>query len=800
MKFSQTCFLGLLLFCWCGYGAPNPVPLPQTLTLDASKNETLTRDVHFLMGGTNAAGIALNANNQYFTLDGHPWFPVMGEFHFSRYPASQWEHELLKMKAGGISVVSTYVFWNYHEEVLGKFNWSGNRDLRRFVQLCAKHGLYCMIRLGPWSHGEARNGGFSDWLETVCKGKTRQHADPYLIFVQQYFDQIGRQCRGLLWEDGGPIIGVQVENELTGNAAHLLELKQMARKAGFDTPLYTATGWGGTQLPRQELLPVFGGYPDAFWDEDIVEWAPHRVVHYFFNLQRDDSNIGADLRPIRGVSATQYLDAFPFSTCELGGGMQVSYHRRPQISPEDAPALALVKLGSGSVMQGYYMYHGGSHATDGRTPLNESRASGYPNDLPVVSYDFQTALGEYGQRGPSYDGLRVQHLFLNDFGADLATLPATLPDQLPEGLEDTRTVRWSVRSDGTRGYLFVNNYQRLRPAGEKANVRFDIQLREGSMKIPAAPVTIPQGASFIWPFNMNLNGATLRHATAQPLCRVGNTVVFFAINGIEPEFVFDTETLAPGGIAIVKQLNPGLDCLFTVKSRAGTSTSILVLRQDQALRSYKANIWGADRLFISAASLVFDARTVALDARRMEDFEFSVYPDAGIRLPGKKGSVFARYTAPPPVTPIPPLDFYQTRIAAPARSASLDLGGMMRMPVDADFDKAAVYHLDIPAAAFKQNSELFLKVHYVGDVARLYLNGKLIADNFYNGSTWEIGLKRFASPALLKQGLELKILPLHKDYPIMIPRASRPVFDSNGEALTLDSVTLEPEYEVIVRP
>jgi hypothetical protein len=197
--------------------------------------------------------------------------------------------------------------------------------------------------------------------------------------------------------------------------------------------------------------------------------------------------------------------------------------------------------------------------------------------------------------------------------------------------------------------------------------------------------------------------------------------------------------------------------------------------------------------------MVFDRFTASLTARELDNFEFSVFPDPGMRLPGEKGTVFANYKALPPVNPIPSLTCVQTAEAAPARPASLDLGGVMRMPSDADFDKAAVYHIDIPMDAFKETSEVFLKIHFTGDVARLYQNGRLIADHFYNGDVWEIGLKRFAGPNL-KKGLDLKILPLHKDYPVMIPRAKRPVFDSNGEALTLDSITLEPEYEILVRP
>jgi len=48
----------------------------------------------------------------------------MGEFHFSRYPGAGWDQEILKMKAGGVQIISTYIFWNHIEEVKGAFDWT----------------------------------------------------------------------------------------------------------------------------------------------------------------------------------------------------------------------------------------------------------------------------------------------------------------------------------------------------------------------------------------------------------------------------------------------------------------------------------------------------------------------------------------------------------------------------------------------------------------------------------------------------------------------------------------------------
>ena len=72
--------------------------------------------------------------NKYLTKDEKPWFPVMGEIHFSRYRADLWEESLRKMKAGGLSIASVYVIWIHHEEEEGVFDFTGNRNLRGFLE------------------------------------------------------------------------------------------------------------------------------------------------------------------------------------------------------------------------------------------------------------------------------------------------------------------------------------------------------------------------------------------------------------------------------------------------------------------------------------------------------------------------------------------------------------------------------------------------------------------------------------------------------------------------------------------
>ena len=606
--------------------APSASAPGRTYSLDASHPDLTVDKVSLKMGGKDPTGVAIGVTSRYLTLGGRPWFPVMGEFHYSRYPRAQWDEELLKMKAGGVTVVSTYIFWIYHEETEGKFDWSGDRDLRAFAQLCAKDGLGLYPRLGPWAHGEVRNGGFPVWLLAKCGKDVRQDAEPYLTYVRQYYSQIFQQLHGLLWKDGGPVIGIQLDNELRNNPGHILTLKRLAREAGFDVPLYTMTGWDRARIPPGgEVLPLFGGYPDGFWIDGVSDWDRAGRKQYFFGLEHDDSIVGADLRKRPGAADTSFLAQYPYGACEIGGGMEVSYRRRPVLGADDVAAEALAKLGSGSNLQGYYLYHGGADKIGRLSPLNETRASGYPNDMPEINYDFQAPLREYGQRSPTYDALRIQHLFLGDFGRGLAPQPALLPDQRPTGLDDKETLRWSVRSDGKHGFIFVNNYQHIEALPAHDNVQFQVRLAGGVLPVPTAPITIPAGAYFIWPFNFPLGGAMLTYATAQPLCRVADLFVFFAPDGISPEFAFDPRTLPPGARARVHDLAPGTDCLFTVASRNGVQVRVLVLTEEEARQAWVARMWGADRLFLSSAGLLFDGDTLRVQSREPR-MAFSVFP------------------------------------------------------------------------------------------------------------------------------------------------------------------------------
>ena len=637
-----------------------------------------------LMAGAQNREVKWDAHS--LIVDGKRVVPAMGEVHYSRIPDDEWEAEVKKMKEGGVTIIATYVFWNHIEEQEGIFRWDGQRNLRRFIEICQQEGLPVVLRLGPFCHGEVRNGGIPDWVFT--KGcKTRDENPVFLSFVERLYRQIFTQLQGLQWKDGGPVMAAQFDNEYRGHGSYLMALKRIAQKIGFDLPFYTRTGWPelATPVPFGEMLPLYGDYADGFWERSIEETAGNYYKAFNFKAFRSSTAIATEQLGEQKERLNKGDEQYPYFTCELGGGMMTAYHRRPYIYPEDAYSMAVVKLGSGSNLLGYYMYHGGTNP-EGLTYLNETQrtvATNY-NDLPVKTYDFQAPLNEFGQKNPQYYLLRKLHLFMHDWGGVLAPMEAGFPCSQDIAKGDDSFLRWSYRAKDGSGFIFINNYERLQNVSAKKNVK----LEACGVKLPQ--LTIPAGTICIFP--VNIEG--IKYATAQLVAKRNGKVYLEQIKGIPT-------TLAIGH-KVLKNLKP-----------KGPETP--VYKNYYLLTSEQAG-----RLFLEEAA----------------------HLDIAINAP----------------------IINKVKEAGALRTITMGVNKVAEEPVDEDFEQAAVYTIDLPAVSGEGR---LLNIEYRGDVARLYADGQLIDDNFYNGRPFQYALWRL--PKECKQ-LELRILPLQKDMPVYFPR------------------------------
>jgi hypothetical protein len=759
------------------------------LTVDLTKPIPKTFESP-LQGGTNKnpKGESITADNQSFFLNGKPWIPVMGEFHFSRYPHSEWREALLKMKAGGINVVATYVFWIHHEEIKDVFDWTGDRSLRDFILLCQELGLKVFLRIGPFAHGEARNCGYPDWLLELLKVPANnctlaRTADPvYLEQAENLYTQIYKQISGLLWKDGGPIIGVQIDNECS-NTKYLLTLKELAKKVGIDVPIYSMTGWT-SGVPEAGLLPVYGGYSDGFWGGSLESFR----TFYHFSIYRDFAAINAKL-----------LGQFPFACCEIGPGMMSSYGKRIKISPLNVSSLNVTKLGSGNNMPGYYMYHGGIHPEGKLSWLSE----GAPlHPMPVKDYDFQTAIGSFGQIREQYHLLRQQHLFLEDFGAILSRMPATMPDKTPKNLAESDTFRWCVRSDGTSGFIFYNNRQPYVPLPDHHDIQFSLKTTMGSLLVPEKPITIPSGSHGIMPFRLDCDGVMLNYSTAQLLCKAkdesGHLVYFFTeLQGIEPELLFAKEqsnlTVQAGskvdtseGI-LINKITKGTTPAVTVVNTAGNKVSFVVLDQEQGKRLWKMPFAGRDYVVLSECNIVESPSGLRFFRHSKQKFDAAFFPQ--IRklqineslVEGKPDGIFSAFSTAPETSN------EDVKVACElikeAGPVAYKLGGMQ----EATWDQAATYKLSIPQS--KADDQILLNIHYIGDAARIYVDKKVVVDHFYNGDPLSVGLWRI--PPADWDKIYLKILPYSDALEPRLPDVTKKIVAAAKESGTLNEVKIE---------
>ena len=148
-----------------------------------------------------------------FLLNGKPFVIKAAEVHYPRIPRPYWEHRIKMCKALGMNTLCLYVFWNIHEPEEGKFDFTGNNDIAEFCRLAQKHGMYVIVRPGPYVCAEWEMGGLPWWLLKKKDIRLRER-DPYFMrCVSRFETEVAQQLLPLAIAHGGPIIMMQVENE-----------------------------------------------------------------------------------------------------------------------------------------------------------------------------------------------------------------------------------------------------------------------------------------------------------------------------------------------------------------------------------------------------------------------------------------------------------------------------------------------------------------------------------------------------------------------------------------------------------
>jgi hypothetical protein len=430
----------------------------------------------------------------------------------------------------------------------------------------------------------------------------------------------------------------------------------------------------------------------------------------------------------------------------------VTKHRRPIAHSKDIGAMSMVKLGSGVNLLGYYMYHGGTNPIGSCSTLQESKETGYPNDLPILNYDFNGPIREYGQISETFKEIKLLAMFIKDFGEEFCKMQLYLPPENPLYQTDFVSLRTSVRHNLDSGYLFLNNYQRRYEMTSHPNVKLKITHLEETIEFPKMDIK-DQDYAF-YPFNMLLGKAKLRCCLATPLCKLSNR---------ETTFVFYTDS----------------EPCYEIEGEL-EDTNILTLSREQAKNAYKV-VLDQEYLVISDA-LILDKKDEICVIGRLQP-RFCTYPKLskepeGFTMSGSEKE-FTIYEQAENIK-LEPENLPEVTIKKLTSENATSLETV-------DYELILEYK-----KGTTNRNDAFLRLDYEGDGTQLILDGEMVADHFYTGQIWEIGLKRFAYPAKLT----LKIQPLYKDTKVFLEQW--PVMESNVVA-KLKTAQVETEYVAIIK-
>jgi beta-galactosidase len=216
-----------------------------------------------------------DARSRRFFIDDEPTLLVAGEMHFGRALPEDWETRILQAKAMGLNTLSFYLFWNICEPREGEFVFTGSTDVRRMLQLCQKHGMWAILRPGPYCCAEWEYGGLPWWTAKYPDVKIRTNDPQYLAWCRRYLAEVAKQVADLDVSRGGPLLMVQIENEYgmvgRGNNDHLRALEQIFREVGFTGQLYTCDPFLPAASPANTLPGVIRGRNGLHNDRDYSQ-------------------------------------------------------------------------------------------------------------------------------------------------------------------------------------------------------------------------------------------------------------------------------------------------------------------------------------------------------------------------------------------------------------------------------------------------------------------------------------------------------------------------------------------------
>ena len=309
-----------------------------------------------------------------FLLNGKPFVVKAAEVHYPRIPRDYWEHRIKMCKSLGMNTICIYAFWNIHEQREGVFDFTGQNDIAAFCRLAQKHGMYIIVRPGPYACAEWEMGGLPWWL-LKKKDISLRESDSYFMERAKLFEEkLAEQLSQLAIQNGGSIIMVQVENEYGSygeDKVYMGAVRDIVRKA-----------WG------KDIVLFQCDWSSNFWKNglDDLTWTMNFGT---------GANIDQQFKRLREMRPKS-----PLMCSEFWSGWFDKWGARHETRPADKMVQGIDEMLSKSISFSLYMAHGG-------TSFGHWAGANSPGFAPdVTSYDYDAPINEYGVATEKYYLLR----------------------------------------------------------------------------------------------------------------------------------------------------------------------------------------------------------------------------------------------------------------------------------------------------------------------------------------------------------------------------------------------------------
>jgi beta-galactosidase len=330
-----------------------------------------------------------------FLLNAKPFVIKAAEIHYPRIPKPYWEHRIKMSKAMGMNTICLYIFWNYHEMEEGKFDFSGQKDIAEFCRLAEKHGMYVIVRPGPYVCAEWEMGGLPWWLLKHKDIGLRVNDPYYMQRVGIFMKQVGKELAGLQISRGGNILMVQVENEYGAygtDKPYVAAVRDLVRKAGFtDVPLFQCD-WN-SNFQNNAL-------DDLLWTINFGTGA----------------NIDAQFKKLKELRPNT-----PLMCSEFWSGWFDHWGAKHETRSAQELIKGMKEMMDKNISFSLYMAHGG-------TSFGHWAGANFPNFSPTsTSYDYDAPISESGRATPKF--FEVRKLLKNylSIGETLGEIPDSIP-------------------------------------------------------------------------------------------------------------------------------------------------------------------------------------------------------------------------------------------------------------------------------------------------------------------------------------------------------------------------------------